>query len=106
MRLFVRRSMRDRRSYEPAPLRGRILMYASSAAREPLALARRSIRLSQKTIQSSPDAPVARNDERQPKCAATNGTSSGAISAPNFDPLLKMPVARARSRAETNRQPF
>src|SRR6266700_252624 len=46
-------------------------------------------------ITSNP--PVNRNEERQPKCAATIGTINGATTAPIFEPLLKMPVAKARS---------
>src|SRR4051812_36809130 len=41
--------------------------------------------------------PVNRNDERQPKLAAMIGTINGATTAPMLEPLLKIPVAKARS---------
>src|SRR4249920_2970653 len=44
-----------------------------------------------------PSAPVAMNDQAQPYCSVSHGTTSGVTSAPTLVPELKMPVASARS---------
>src|SRR5947209_19397429 len=44
-----------------------------------------------------PSVPVMINAHCQPYLTTWNGTKSGAAMAPTFEPLLKMPVASARS---------
>ena len=55
----------------------------------------RRVAASQTTSQTRPSAPVARNAPRQPNRAAMKAVSGGAITAPNADPPLAMPMASA-----------
>src|ERR1017187_4938952 len=50
------------------------------------------------TIQTNPAPPRPPNAHRQPNSSVSHGTRSGATMAPAFDPELKTPVAKARSR--------
>src|SRR5450432_2997280 len=49
-------------------------------------------------IQNNPAPPKPANAHRQPYWSVSHGTRSGARMAPAFDPELKTPVAKARSR--------
>src|SRR5215216_5194082 len=53
---------------------------------------------SQKISQTNPRAPVAMNAAGHPQLSAIHGTMIGVMIAPTFDPALKIPVAKARSR--------
>ena len=53
--------------------------------------------MNQKISQINPIAPVKINAHCHPNFSAINGTVSGAMIAPIFDPELKIPVARALS---------
>src|SRR3954470_16220196 len=46
-----------------------------------------------------PSTPVAINAACQPHVNAIHGTITGVMTAPTFEPALKIPVANARSRA-------
>src|SRR6185503_3396346 len=76
---------------------GSLRMYASSSAGSFGCSSGERYTTSHAMSQRNPIAPVTMNDERQPQVSVAQRTMIGVISAPTFDPALKIPVANARS---------